>query len=408
MPSPTITNPRRILLVGAPNSGKLTFLKELTGSLPPTTQSQLSHAGLSHTLSLKTNYYEVDVPVWVDEWIEEGPAAGQPISTRTSITESTLSATGTITTATAATTTTTTTALTTSETISGPAPWAQNYHTVESKPVLSVIGGFILCFRKPPPGTFTSPASIPPTPVDAIRAVGGIIRACGSSWDGVALAVGMPSDGVIVGSPTGIGEIGGVGVWGGSVSGEEEEDLLSDLCQQSGFEYVDYEKKGRNDYGERQGLERVREALEANDWDNSGNDGDLDFYDDEDEGAADGDERGVLGSVAGEFEQEMFGLRQAIERGVSSGGGLDGLFGDLDEDGDPEDGEEGNEEDERKQVEDMERVMMRMAMLRDLGGEDEEQIKRERRKLAQELLREIMMEGEVLEGEKGEKEGKTT
>jgi len=205
----------------------------------------------------------------------------------------------------------------------------------------------------------------------------------------------MPNDGVIFGSTTGIGV-------GQSGRGEDEEDVLSDLCQQSGFEYVDYEKKGRNDYGERQGVERVREALEANDWDNSGNDGDLDFDDGEDQGAADADERGVLGSVAGEFEQEMFGLRQAIERGGSSGGGSDGLFDGLG--GDEDDGGgEGNEEDERKQVEDMERVMMKMAMLRDLGGEDEEQVKRQRRKLAQELLREVMMEGEVLEGGGGGK-----
>ena len=246
----------------------------------------------------------------------------------------------------------------------------------------------------------TSSTSIPETLIEAVRAVGSIIRACGSSWDGVALAVGMPSDGVIVGSPTGIGGIEGVGVRSGGGE-EEEEDVLSDLCQQWGFEYVDYEKKGRNDYGERQGVERVKEALEANDWDDSGNDGNLDYYDDDgDEGAADADERGVLGSVAGEFEQEMFGLRQAIERGGSSGGGLDGLFDGLgeDEDEDEDDGEENEDEDERKQVEDMERVMMKMAMLRDLGGEDEEQVKRERRKLAQELLREIMMEGEVLEG----------
>ncbi|KAF8454322.1 hypothetical protein BGX38DRAFT_1267915 [Terfezia claveryi] len=390
MSPPAIANPRRILLVGAPNSGKLTILKELTGSLPPTAQSQLSHAGLSHTLSLRTNYYEADVPIWVDEWIEEGPAAspsGQPISASTSKTEFT--------------STTTITALTTSEATSdsaGPASWAKNYLNIESKPVLCVLGGFILCFRKPPLGTLASPLSIPDTLIEAIRAVGSIIRACGSSWDGVVLAVGMPRNGVIVGSPTGIG---GVWVGEGSGSGEEEEDVLSDLCRQSGFEYVDYEKKGRNDWGERQGLERVREALEANDWDNSGNDGESGFDDDEVEGAADADastdERGVLGFVAGEFEQEMFGLRQAIERGGSSGGALDGLFDGLEKDDEDDDGEERNEEGERKQVEDMERMMMKMAMLRDLDGEDGEKVKRERRKLAQELLREIMMEGEVLE-----------
>jgi alpha- and gamma-adaptin-binding protein p34 len=41
---------------------------------------------------------------------------------------------------------------------------------------------------------------------------------------------------------------------------------LEDVTIQSGFELIDYAGTGLNDYGEKQGIERAREALETNDW----------------------------------------------------------------------------------------------------------------------------------------------
>lgn len=118
-----ITNPRRILLVGGPDSGKLTFLKcilslshaikrktnqknppplALTGTLPANSGTVASPAGLSHSLHLKTAYYTVDVPIWIDE-LDPADAA----------------------------------------------EWAAGYLNQEAREVLHALGGFIITFRRP-------------------------------------------------------------------------------------------------------------------------------------------------------------------------------------------------------------------------------------------------------------------
>lgn len=92
--------------------------KALTGSLPLTTGA--SPAGLSHSLHLKTTYYTVDIPIWIDEI--------EPVKE---------------------------------------AEWAAGYLNNEAKEVLKVLGGFILTFRKPQDeaGLVRYPAPISPPPV---------------------------------------------------------------------------------------------------------------------------------------------------------------------------------------------------------------------------------------------------
>lgn len=94
-------------------------------------------------------------------------------------------------------------------------------------------------------------------------------------------------------------------------------------------------------------MDRVREALEANDWDGGGGDGGDDSDDDDDDDASFGsfeDGADPLRAIGDEMGREMFGLHNAI-----SG-----------------DAEEGEEEDEELQVEKLEAVMRRMAALK--GG----------------------------------------
>lgn len=55
---------------------------------------------------------------------------------------------------------------------------------------------------------------------------------CGMTWDGVCLAVGMPR-----------GEVGG----DEKIRGMKEEEWEG-LCQDWGFEWVDWEERGRNEY----------------------------------------------------------------------------------------------------------------------------------------------------------------
>ncbi|KAI5841871.1 hypothetical protein DFP73DRAFT_528298 [Morchella snyderi] len=284
-----ISNPRRILLVGSPDSDQLIFLKTLTGTLPPLTTD--SPAGASHTLHIQTAYYDVSVPIWIDETT---PAAA--------------------------------------------AEWASGYQAPEAKDVLKALGGFIITFRRP-----QDEAGL-----EAIKrllaALQRVVKACGYAWDGVCLAVAMPQSlrPVL----------------------ERSADDWEDLCREYGFEYVDYEFRGRNDYGEPAGMERVHEALEANDWGGDDDDDDaasFGLFEDGEEGEED-----PLKLVGDEMEREMFGLHSAIF---------------------PDEDEEGEDEDEELQVEKLEAMMMRMAALKDMG---EEVSKEERRKIATKAIADIM------------------
>lgn len=68
---------------------------------------------------------------------------------------------------------------------------------------------------------------------ELLEGVGEVVKeGCGLVWDGACVAVGMPR-----------GEVGGdVKITG--MSGEEWEGI----CQEQGFEWIDWEDKGRNEY----------------------------------------------------------------------------------------------------------------------------------------------------------------
>ncbi|KAF3910913.1 hypothetical protein ABW20_dc0108808 [Dactylellina cionopaga] len=133
-----------------------------------------------------------------------------------------------------------------------------------------------------------------------------------------------------------------------------------------GFEFVDFEAKGRNDYGEPTGMERLREALEANEWNASlpfGLDDDLDDDDfaelaGEEMVDKDGNVKNGLKLEANELEMEMFGLHQAI----------------LDEGKEGEDDDDEGEEE--IQVEQLEAAMQRLQTVKDMVSELPENQKR--------------------------------
>jgi len=138
------------------------------------------------------------------------------------------------------------------------------------------------------------------------------------------------------------------------------------VCMAYGFEYVDFEKSGeRNEFGELEGVERVKEALEACDWAGDDGDGDEGLLDELEE--LDGDREGeedVLKPVRDEMEREMFGLHSAIV------------------------GEDGNEDDDEElQVEKLEATMAKLQALKDLGDGVSMD---ERRKLAAKAIQGIM------------------
>ncbi|EPX70734.1 recombination protein Irc6 [Schizosaccharomyces octosporus yFS286] len=65
---------KRILVIGKPKSGKVTFVKvALTGSLPKglkLASNGTSHAGLSHEYTLRNKYFQKEVGLWVDEYTD--------------------------------------------------------------------------------------------------------------------------------------------------------------------------------------------------------------------------------------------------------------------------------------------------------------------------------------------------
>ncbi|KAG0125945.1 hypothetical protein HOY82DRAFT_492155 [Tuber indicum] len=306
-----ITNSRRILLVGQRSSGKLAFLKTLTGSLPPTTTTSTSPAGLSHALPLTTPYYKTIVPIWIDEIPSTSPNT-----------------------------------------------WSSTYLSAEAREVLHALGAFILTFRKP--SSEVDLARIR----EVLRAVQGIVKGCGYAWDGVCLAVGMPQ----------------------SLQPrlEVEVEVWEEMCRECGFEFVDFEVKARNEFGECAGMERVREALEANDWAADDEIGDDDGGDGDDDAGSfgpftsGGDDDGVgidpLKFIGDEMEREMFGLHRAI-------------FGDEESTGESSIHGVTDDEDEEAQVEKLESMMMRMSALKDMG---EDVSKEERRRVAAKALSDIM------------------
>jgi hypothetical protein len=92
------------------------------------------------------------------------------------------------------------------------------------------------------------------------------------------------------------------------------------------------------------GIERLREALETNDWESNELSESIDL-EDFDKGEGEGEENIGFGIEAAEMEMEMFGMKQAIYRSSN---------------GEENDDEEGGD----KEVEQLQAMMLRMQAVR--------------------------------------------
>lgn len=183
------------------------------------------------------------------------------------------------------------------------------------------------------------------------------------------------------------------------VTDEEWEGLCADV---GGWEWIDgaidddeHGDSGerRNEYGERIGLARLKEALEANEWESGDADGDGELGEggsDDDGGVgfdlglegADADIEGDVGGVGGvgfgkeaeEMQKEIWSLKDAVKRG--EGKGVDG--------GEKEEDEEEGGDDE---VQVLESMMLKMQAVRDMGADMPEA---QRRRFAAEAVRDVM------------------
>ncbi|KAI6245871.1 hypothetical protein HI914_05979 [Erysiphe necator] len=135
--------------------------------------------------------------------------------------------------------------------ITSPSLWSTEFLAPEAREVLNSLGALIVCFKKPvDKADFKEVENL-------LKSVGQVVKqGSGLVWGGVCLAVAMPQ--------TVIPHL------------EKSYEDWEDLCQEFGFEFIDFEMKGRNQYSELMGLDRLKEALQSNDWENNYELGDYD------------------------------------------------------------------------------------------------------------------------------------
>jgi hypothetical protein len=197
-----------------------------------------------------------------------------------------------------------------------------------------VLGAWIYCFKKPVEEKDVD------TVKDTMQAIADAIeRACGYGGDQVCLAVAMPQS--------------------TTPHLEKSSEEWDELAMEYGFEYVDSEAKGKNEFGEPMGVHRVREALEAAEWDGA----DLDFGEEDEEGF-----EGSFAAEEAEMNMELFGMK----------GALAGF----------EDGE--GDSAEAKEVEELEVMMRKMVTIKEMGeGMEEAERKRFAAKAVNDLLKDL-------------------
>ncbi|KAI9666832.1 MAG: hypothetical protein M1829_005635 [Trizodia sp. TS-e1964] len=166
-------------------------------------------SGASHTLALSTRYYTATIPIWIDE-----PPPPPAL-----------------------------------------APWQAAYLAPDAQGVLDALGALIFCFPKPlTAASLEGRKDMLKVYVGAVKDVAA--RAAGG--DAVCVAVGLPP------------LVQGARVEEGALAPDEGalDELLADLTG-GRFEYVDggvLDARARNEFGEKRGVPRLREALEAQDW----------------------------------------------------------------------------------------------------------------------------------------------
>lgn len=292
------------------------------------------------------------------------------------------------------------------------AEWASSFLSAEAREVLDVLGGVVVVFALPQSLARSSSSSSSYSGVGAaaagvererekqrerarelVRNVGRVVRdgLGGWEWEGVGLAVGVSGSAGASGAGAGAGA-GGRGQDGEEDEDEEGLDEWEDLCAEWGLEFVHVCRPGsgrvtghgkRNEFGERMGMARVLEALQANDWSGSGTGGG-------DAGGEGGDEgngsKGKGQTDDGEDEFDLDSLDFGIDRGEMEALSK-AILG--------EEGSKGQREDEdealgEEDVQKLERMMRKLQAVRDASaGLPEEQRKRMAKQAVGEVMKEL-------------------
>ncbi|KAI0904859.1 hypothetical protein F4823DRAFT_168758 [Ustulina deusta] len=263
--------------------------------------------------------------------------------------------------------------------ISSPSEWSASFLSPEAKEVLEVLGGVMIVFALPVHAHSDEGKSTQ----ELVKQVGRVVKEGlgGWEWDGVGLCLG-------------VGEIDDVDIW-------------EDCCAESGLEFVQVRNQStpsRNEFGEKTGIPRALEALEANDWANaSADDLGSDFEDidaemenqkkrldaNEDPETADLDPESLdFGFDRDDFE----GLKRAIWNAGKEDGEdfMEGGPSTATVDGGEPTVDETEESLDDEDVQKMERLMAKLQVVRDTNaGLPEDQRKRAAAKAVAEVMKEL-------------------
>lgn len=128
--------------------------------------------------------------------------------------------------------------------LNNPDAWIQEFSQPEAAEVFQAIGAYIVIFRKPINET---EATAIKSLLDGVAKL--IKKSVGFENDAAFLAVGMKQ--------SMLPKLSSI-----SKTSEDWEDEIMDL----GFEWIDDEAQGKNEFEELRGTQRIREALETCDW----------------------------------------------------------------------------------------------------------------------------------------------
>lgn len=159
--------------------------------------------------------------------------------------------------------------------------WREEFLKPEAEEVVQAVGAWVYCFRDE---------------VDAalvMKAIQEVVQEHATfEAESVMLALAMPS--TTEPRPRSEGFL----------------EAMEELCIEYGFEFIDCGAHGTNEYGEKVGFNRLKEALEANHWDAAGDEEDeldLDELDFDVEDAVSGFARDEA-----EMTAELFGMKAAL------------------------------------------------------------------------------------------------
>ncbi|EME47866.1 hypothetical protein DOTSEDRAFT_69706 [Dothistroma septosporum NZE10] len=228
--------------------------------------------------------------------------------------------------------------------------WKEEFLKVEAKEVVDAVGAWIFCFEREQDGDITDNVEA------AMKSIQEVLeRHAVYGGEVVLLTVAKTKARKAQATSAGAGE-------------EENEDK----CIQYGFEFIDYAATGRTEYGEKVGFERLKEALEANEWTAREDDLELDDL------GFDGDDDDGLGGFArdeAEMTAELFGMKAALNQ---------------DEDENDIDTEDFMSPQRQKdQVDDLDRMMGKLLAIKEQSADLPEQ---QRKRMAAQAVKDLMKE----------------